>query len=145
MSTFPTHSLHRCQDRQEVDSPARGDRRVGGVRGRGKPGIAAAQHAVDLLHLQRFKEARSVLRKMVPVARRVLGEHHETTLRLRWNYAMALSPDTGATLDDIREAVTTLEEIERTARRVLGGAHPLMLSIETNLRDAQAALRSRTG
>ena len=30
----------------------------------------------------------------------------------------------GATLDDLREAVTTLEDTERIARRVLGGAHP---------------------
>ena len=56
---------------------------------------------------------------------------------------MALSPDAGATLDDIREAVTTLEEIEKTARRVLGGAHPITTGIESALRKAQAALRAR--
>ena len=51
--------------------------------------------------------------------------------------------DDGATLDDLREAVTTLVETERTARRVLGGAHPLTPSIERSLRLARAALRAR--
>ena len=51
--------------------------------------------------------------------------------------------DDGATLDNLREAVTTLEETERTARRVLGGAHPLMYTIELCLRNARAALRAR--
>ena len=63
---------------------------------------------------------------------------------MRSIYAGALYEDTGATLDDIHEAISTLVKTARTARRVLGGAHPLMLSIEANLRDAQAALRSRT-
>ena len=63
---------------------------------------------------------------------------------MRWNYAEALYKDTGATLDDLREAVTALEEIERTARRVLGGAHPTTEGIDCELRDAQAALRSHT-
>ena len=56
---------------------------------------------------------------------------------------MTLYQDTGATLDDLREAVTTLEDTERTARRVLGGAHPDGIWIEKSLRDARAALRAR--
>ena len=55
-------------------------------------------------------------------------------------YAVALCNDTGATLDDVREAVTTLEDAERTARRLLGGAHPLTSSIEGGLRQARALL-----
>ena len=51
--------------------------------------------------------------------------------------------DPGATLDDLREAVTTLEETERTARRVFGGAHPTHNGIEADLRNARAALRAR--
>ena len=79
------------------------------------------------------------------MARRVLGDNNETTLRMRWNYADALRRDSRrdgkATLDALREAVTTLEEIERIARRVLGGAHPLTVQIETNLREVRAALQ----
>ena len=49
---------------------------------------------------------------------------------MREYYAEVLYMDAGATLDDLREAVTTLEETERTARRVLGGAHPWLGWIE---------------
>ena len=51
----------------------------------------------------------------------------------------------GATLDDLREAVTTLEEIERTGRRVLGGAHPLVGTIVGGLQHARAELAAREG
>ena len=53
------------------------------------------------------------------------------------------SLDAGATLDDLREAVTTLEDVERITRRVLGGVHPITKGIETSLRNARAALRAR--
>ena len=49
-------------------------------------------------------------------------------------YAEALYSDTGATLDDLREAVTTLEDAKRIARRVLGGAHPDTAGIEAALK-----------
>ena len=56
-------------------------------------------------------------------------------------FAMALS-HVGATLDDLREAVTTFEDITRTGRRVLGGAHPLTEGMEEDLRDAEAVLHA---
>ena len=42
---------------------------------------------------------------------------------MRQNFATVLFRDDGATLDDLREAVTTLEDTDRTARQVLGGTH----------------------
>ena len=105
--------------------------------------VAANNYALSLIKLQRFGEARSLLRKTVLVARRVHGDNQELVTSLRRNYARVLYDDPGATLDDMREAVTTLEELERIARRVLGGAHPLTTNIGTNLRDARAALRAR--
>ena len=57
--------------------------------------------------------------------------------------AQSLYRDDGATLDDLREALTTLEDSERIARRVFGGANPTTTGIETALRQAQAALRAR--
>ena len=95
--------------------------------------------------LRRFEEARSLMRKMMPVAQRVLGESDGITLRMRVNYAKALYQDPGATLDDVREAVTTLEDLAPNARRVLGGAHPLTGRIEIRLREARAALAARDG
>ena len=83
------------------------------------------------------------MRKTLPVARRVLGESHDLTLKVRWNYAMALYKDDGATFDDVREAATTLEDSERIARRVFGGGHPVTVQIEDSLREARAALRAR--
>ena len=105
--------------------------------------IDALNYATDLLRLERFAEAKALLRETLPVARRVLEEENENMLRLSWTYARTLYEDTGATLDDIREAVTMLEETERIARRVLGGAHPLTEAIEVSLGKSRAALRAR--
>ena len=62
---------------------------------------------------------------------------------MRNNYAAALCDAPGATLDDLREAVTTLEETERITRRVFGGAHPSTVNMERGLQHARAALRAR--
>ncbi len=77
------------------------------------------------------------------MARRVLGEGHRITLKTRWIYAEALYEDEGATLDDLREAVTTLEDAVLIARRVFGGAHPLTAGLGRELLRARAALRVR--
>ena len=104
---------------------------------------SALNYANSLSKLKHYKEARSVLRKMMPVSQRFLGDDHEFTLKMRSVYAHSLYSNQGATLDDLREAVTTIEEIEPTARRVLGGVHPLTVSIGEALRDARAKLRAR--
>ena len=79
----------------------------------------------------------------MPVTRRVLGDNNRLTLKIRWNYAEVLYRADGATLDDLREAVTTLEDTERTARRVFGDAHPFLGGVEYCLQEARAALRAR--
>ena len=101
-------------------------------------------YANSLVELKRYQEAKAVLRKMMPVARRVLGDSNETTIRMRWHYARALFSDTSATLADLREAVTTLEDIERIARRVLGGAHPMTKEIGDHLRLMQRSAPERS-
>ena len=101
---------------------------------------SAYNYAATLKDLRRFEEAKALLRRTVPVARRALGASHITTLRVQWIYAQTLYKDDAVMLDDLREAVTTLEEIERTARRVFGGAHPLTTGIEDTLRDARLVL-----
>jgi hypothetical protein len=105
--------------------------------------VAATNYAITLVEMQHFKEAKPLMRKTIPVARRVLGENDETMLRMRWLYAAALYKDDGATLDDIREAVETLEAAERIARRVLGGANPTATGIGASLKNARAKLRAR--
>jgi hypothetical protein len=107
--------------------------------------IAASNYAASLIHLQRIEEAKEYLREKVPVARRVLGEGNNLTLKMRKIYAKALFRDAGAALDDLREAVNTLEDTDRVARRVFGGAHPTVSGIEYDLQNARAALAAREG
>ena len=103
----------------------------------------ANNYADSLFNQKRFKEAKSLLRRTVPVARRVLGESNELAIIMGSNYAKALYADANATLDDLREAVETLEATERTARRVLGGAHPFVVSTERRLEQSRSVLRAR--
>ena len=79
------------------------------------------------------------MRKTIPVARRVIGESHDLTLRIRWTSALALYGD-----GDLREAVMALEDIERIARRVMGGANPITVGIEENLQLARAKLLAQS-
>ena len=104
---------------------------------------AANNYANLLVNLRRFGEAKLLLRKTMPVARRVIGKNHRLTLKMRWIYAEALYLPDGVTLDHLREAVTMLEETERTARRVLGGAHPFVSDVVRHLRYAREALGAR--
>jgi hypothetical protein len=107
--------------------------------------LAAACNYADTLHrLERFGEAKSLMRKTMPVARRVIGDLcKDVTLKMRKIYGLALHRDPNATLDDTREAVNELEETERIARRVLGDAHPFTVDIEAVLRNAREALAAR--
>ena len=106
--------------------------------------LSSANNYADFLHCQRrFEEGKALLRKTIPMARHVLGENHELTLRMRSNYAQSLYKDPAATRDNLREAVTTLEDTERIARRVFGGPHPTTVAIEVALRNARATLRAR--
>jgi tetratricopeptide (TPR) repeat protein len=101
---------------------------------------AANNYALTLVTLERFEEAKALLRKTLPVVRRVLGENHMLTLLIRWNYAKGLYKNSAAALDDFHEAMETLEDAGRIARRVLGGAHPTTVGIEAALRQARGAL-----
>ena len=105
--------------------------------------LEANNYAVSLGQLQRLGEAKAILHKTMPVARRVLGESDETTLKVRFLYAKALYADPDATLDDLRESVTTLEDTAPIAKRVMGGTHPTTARIEKLLRNARAKLHAR--
>ena len=61
------------------------------------------------------------------------------TLQLTNAYARALA-DGGASLHDLREAVTTFEDIKETSNRVLGMDHPLSCEIQGNLERARKKL-----
>ena len=101
---------------------------------------AASNLGYSLFALQHHAEAKALLRKTIPVARRIVGEGNNETLKMRWAYAVALYRDAAVTEDDLREAVGILEEIEPTARRVLGAVHPTAVDIERSLRLVRRAI-----
>ena len=101
-------------------------------------------YAMSLKDLSRFDEARALLRKVMPVARRVLGESYQRTLEMRWLYAMTLYQDDAATLDDLREAVETLESVAPLWKRVFGPAHPETPKLQLALKNARKALAARS-
>jgi hypothetical protein len=103
---------------------------------------AALNYAVSLNSLQRFKEAKSLIRKTIPVVKRVFGED-KAMLKTSRVYAWALCEDPVATPDDLREAIETLAETKRIARRVFGDAHPLTLMLAEDIRRVCRRARAR--
>ena len=101
---------------------------------------AAFNYASSLLASKRFKEAKSLMRKSIPVARRVIGDNDKLELKMRWTYAVALYEDAGAKLDDLREAVETLKSIASLWKRVFGEAHPETPKVAVALKDARKVL-----
>ena len=104
---------------------------------------ALNNYAVSLLWQHRFEEAKTLLRKSVPAARRVFGESDQITLTMRKVHADVLCYDPVATLDEFREAVAMYEDTARIARRVLGSTHPSVQTIERSLESSRATLRAR--
>ena len=84
---------------------------------------ATADALNTLICLKRFDEAKSLLRKTMPVARRVLGNEHAITLSLREDLACATLGGESS-VEEKREALQMLEDTVAVMRRVLGPAHP---------------------
>ena len=80
------------------------------------------------------------MRRTIPVARRVLGENHEMTLRMRWQYVISLHDDDRATLADHREAVETLDSVAKSWKRVFGESHPETQKVQSALATARKKL-----
>ena len=82
---------------------------------------------------------------MTPVARRVLGENHRLTLKMRsGHYAQALYKDAGATLDDLREGRDDASRRLNEPRGACSVARTRsQRGLRGTLRKARAALRAR--
>ena len=102
--------------------------------------IAANNYAHSLVRIECFEKAKLLLRKTIPVARRVLGANDNLTLRTRWLYANALYEDPRATLHDLREAVETLESVAPSWKRIFGPAHPETAQVQVAVANARKAL-----
>ena len=94
---------------------------------------AANNYAMLLITLRRFKEAKRLLRKVIPVARRVLGNEHNLTLSLCEDLSRATLLDGDSSAEEVREAVRALEDTLGVWRRVLGPQHPNTQRVQQNL------------
>ena len=88
---------------------------------------------MTLLRQKRFNEAKRLLRKVVPVAQRVLGNEHELSLSLREDLPRATLLDGEASVQEKRKALRTLEGTFGALRRVFGPQHPETKRVQQNL------------
>ena len=93
---------------------------------------AASSYATTLIDLRRFKEAKRVLLKVLPVAQRALGTEHDLTLSLREDLCRATLYGESST-NEKRKALQMLEDTVAVMRRVLGTAHPDTQRTQHNL------------
>ena len=108
---------------------------------------AANNYAKSLIDTLRFTEAKNLLRKKRPVARRSLGENDETTLRMSWYYAVALYMDPAARRGPARPRRRSRRIIARGALARTLGQRELTRPGKTrffNARENAAAGRLRT-
>ena len=84
---------------------------------------AASSYATTLIDVRRFKEAKRVLLKVLPVVQRALGTEHDLTLSLREDLCRATLYGESST-NEKRKALQMLEDTVAVMRRVLGPAHP---------------------
>ena len=104
--------------------------------------------ALSLRKAGKKPEAKELLRANSPVADRVFGCEHCTSLRIRWLYANSLRDDASPTLSDLVEAEATLKSVLGSWRRVMGAAHPETANLETavvSVRRELARARAASG
>ena len=92
--------------------------------------------------LETDRQTKMILTNCAACAAPLTHDHRKRCSRCKTRYEALYKAD-GATLDDLREAVTTLEDAGRIARRVFGGAYPITVRIEESPRDARAASSAR--
>ena len=102
----------------------------------------ANNYAVVLLSLERHAEAKPILYKAIPNARRTLGAEHDLTLNLRKFYGQFLYEDPSASRADVVEAIEIIEDVQRRARRVFGPDHPNWTYLPRELTAAREKLAS---
>ena len=73
-----------------------------------------------------------MLRKVAPVARRVLGTEHELTLSIREDLSRA-TLDGESSAEEKRKALRVLDEVAGVIRRVMGPVHPDTLFAQREL------------
>ena len=93
-----------------------------------------------VVYAGRYTEAKSLLCKLLPEARRDLGVEDDTYIRLRATYGQALLECDEASRDDVVEALAIFEDLASTIRRIYGTAHPFMPRIQADIEEARKKL-----
>ena len=99
-----------------------------------------ANLGTSLVHTRQLTEARSLMRKYLPIARRVLGLDHEITFGLIENLAGAIFENALAPREDLVEVDEILTKQLKRLRQVLGAAHPATQRHENHLKKIQERL-----
>ena len=98
--------------------------------------------AAELHSLEHHTEAKRILLKVIPNARRTLGAEHDLTLNLREIYGNFLYQDPSASRGDVVDAIEIFEDVQRRARRVFGPDHPHWEGLPHALTTARKKLAS---
>ena len=106
--------------------------------------LSALNLGLSLNALKHRAEAKSLVRKALPAARRTLGRDHEWTLKLESALSEAFYRDDSASTSELRQSVSMCEDGYERARRVYGDAHPLTEELAEVLDDARGNLAGRT-
>ena len=105
--------------------------------------MAALNLANSLIDNEHFAEARTLINETLPIARRICGDAHDTTLGLRFLLprSIILNLDI-STQEDLRGAKEELEDLLRTTRRIFGQSHPRVGLVKKLIEAANLRLSS---
>ena len=100
--------------------------------------------AISLIRGKKWAETKDLTHEALPAARRALGSDHELTIKLECQLARASYADEGASLDELRQAISMYEDLIRRARRIFGDSHPAAESMAARIEEARTTLARRT-
>ena len=99
--------------------------------------------SVSLTDLKRYEEARSIQRKVIPAALRILGPENDTTLLLLRTNVRSVYSDPKATLADLRQAERSMRDVLQKTRRIYGVSHPDTETCERFMHNVKEILAER--
>ena len=99
--------------------------------------------SVSLTDLKRYEEARSIQRKIIPVALRILGAENDTTLLLLRTNVRSVYSDPKATLADLRQTERSMRDVLQRTRQIYGASHPDTQTCERFMHNVKQILAKR--
>ena len=99
----------------------------------------------SLVKGKHYAEGKALLKTIIPISQRTLGDDHPITLNLCGCWAQAIYMDSRASDEERVDAVAKCEDCVRISRRVMGPTHPKHLCWVDELRRARAVLALARG